>query len=407
MAKKTLIERHGPWQKALGFFYLVLMAFAFYGAEGSPVAEKLSRGQRISFLLFGIDAADASKHTDTLMVGVFDPLLNQMAFLSIPRDTRIHLPGFHFNRVNEIYGYHLRREKDPMYSSYQVMQGLQAILSSDKTPFSISYFLQVDYGGFKRIIDILGGVWVTIKQSMNYDDFAGGYHFHKEPGRYLLKGDEALFYVRFRGQTGDKGRIFRQQEFIRLILRKLATPLALWKAPELIEATSDTLRTNFSLWDLMYLAVACRRLRPPDMNFYILPGRPRGPYWEYDKDLAPAFASHVLLGTPLTDKFIQPIQPQAEVVRVNVWNASGQRNLAYELTRYLRRSGYDVVDWGTYAARQVTSRIIDRRGKIGNAQAIASELGVENVHSEPALNALVDVEVVVGEDFHPPVHFEE
>ena len=70
-------------------------------------------------------------------------------------------------------------------------------------------------------------------------------------------------------------------------------------------------------------------------------------------------------------------------------------------------AGYDVVDWGTYASRQIPSRVIDRRGKIMNAQAVARDMGMENVHSEPNAKALVDVEVVIGEDFNSPINLED
>jgi hypothetical protein len=65
------------------------------------------------------------------------------------------------------------------------------------------------------------------------------------------------------------------------------------------------------------------------------------------------------------------------------------------------------VEWGTYPAEQINTRVIDRRGKIMNAQALATELGIDNYHSEPNPKALVDVEVVIGKDFKAILNLEE
>src|SRR6185503_15869973 len=95
----------------------------------------------------------------------------------------------------------------------------------------------------------------------------------------------------------------------------------------------------------------------------------------------------------------ESIAPQANQITVNVWNASGRKGLAYQLTKYLRKSGFDVVDWGTYSAQQLPTRVVDRKGNILSAQSVATALGVDSCHSEPNPNALVDVEVIVGKDY--------
>src|SRR6476661_5476513 len=96
-------------QRIVAILFLFAILASIAGAQYSPVATALGRGERIPVVLFGVDAADASRHTDTLMLGVLDPTRNYLRVLSVPRDTRIDLPGYRFNRVNEIYGYNLRK----------------------------------------------------------------------------------------------------------------------------------------------------------------------------------------------------------------------------------------------------------------------------------------------------------
>jgi len=386
------------WMRRVAAGMMALIVVCLLGAATSPVARALDSGQRVVVLCFGVDAADLSRHTDTLMLAVFDPAENYMGVLNIPRDTRVNIPGYRFKRVNEIYGYHLRRSADREKAAERIRGGVETLLSSGPVRVAVPYHIGFDFSGFMHMVDLVGGVWVTVKIPMHYDDNAGNYHFHKEPGRYLLKGEEALRYVRFRGQTGDRGRIYRQQEFIRNLIKRLANPMMVFKVPRMMAVVATSLQTNLSFWDVVYLAAAVRRVRSDNTGFYILPGKPSGPFWMPNRAMAAEMASHLIAGRPPVEE-VPDIAPQSGTITVNVWNASGHAGLAYKITRQLRRSGFDVVDWGNYAAEQLQTRVIDRKGRIGNARTVSESLGVDNYHSEPNKRALVDVEVVLGSNF--------
>lgn len=391
-------DRRLLWMRRFGLTAVALILACLIGAATSPVARALQSGQRIVTLCFGVDASDLSRHTDTLMVSVFDPNENYLAVLNIPRDTHATLPGYRFHRVNEIYGYFLRKDGDRDHAADMVRSGVETLLSSGPARVDVPYYVGVNFAGFERMIDLIGGVWVDVDAPMNYDDVAGNLHIHFEPGRYLLKGEDALRYVRFRGTTGDRGRIYRQQEFIRNMVRRLANPMMVFKVPRLVAVMATSIETNLSFWDFVYLAAAMRHVRSDTTGFYILPGRPSGAFWMPNRALAAEMASLIIAGRPPVDETPE-IKPEERAVTVNVWNASGRSGLAYRVTRKLRASGYDVVDWGNYAAEQLQTRVVDRKGKIGNARALAELLGVDDFHSEPNQTVMVDVEVVLGRNF--------
>lgn len=393
------MKTHAVAQRVAALFFAGAIAFSCMGFLKSPVARRLERGGRVSMLLFGIDAADASHHTDTLMVGVWDPSIERMSLLAIPRDTRVHIPGYRFRRINEIYGYHLRKSDDPDFAAVKVAEGVEALLSSENDAIVIPYFFQVDFSAFRKLVDIIGGVWVTVKTPMDYDDFAGGYHIHKKPGRYLMDGTEALNFVRYRGKTGDRGRIYRTQSFLRAMAKRTANPVNVLRFPKMITSLTSSVRTNLSLWDMIYLTLSARKIRVGGLKFYILPGVPRGPYWRIKKGAARNLAAALILGRPLKEESLAPIVPLEKRITVRVFNASGRRGLARQITRVLRSRGYDVVDWGNYPIQQAPTRVIDRVGRITKAQAVAEELGIETYHSEPNKKALADVEVVIGQNF--------
>jgi len=392
-------RKHVNAQRIVAALFLVLIGLSIFGALKSPVAASLINGARITFLIFGIDAADMSQHTDTLMVSVLDPVREILSVVSIPRDTRVFFSGFKFHRINEIYGYHLRKSKDRNIATQYVLDGISSLLSKPGSKLTLSNFVMLDFSGFQKMIDIVGGVWIQVQNPMNYDDFAGNYHFHKEPGRYLMNGDEALHYVRYRGHTGDKGRILRQQEFVRTLAKRLVNPFLLFKFPKIVEAATSSFNTNFSFWDMVYLAVAGRKVRSQNLDFYILPGQPKGVYWYLKQESLDNLVAHVLLGQELNKELFEVIVPQANVITVKVWNASGRSKVALQVTKFLRKQGFDVVDWDTYSMKQPASRVIDRTGELANAKKVAEVLGVDDFHSEMNPKSMVDVEVVIGSNF--------
>lgn len=392
-------DKHLFWQRGVGLVFIVLIIVSIFGAHQSSVWALFHSQHRIPILLFGVDAADASRHTDTIIISVFDRINDNLSLISVPRDTRIKLKGYRFRRINEIFGYHYRKTKDRSLSAREVVNGIENLISSDEMKITLPYYFQVDYSGFTKTIDLMGGIWVRIKQPMHYDDFAGDYHFHKEPGTYLLDGQESLRYVRYRGKSGDRGRILRQQEFLRSMAKRLANPMMIFRVPQFIGAIRSSIHTNLSFWDVLYLASFSRHIRAKDLGFYILPGRPRGAYWQIREKATYGLVSRIILGQELDYEIIDTIVPQMDTITVKVWNASGHRGLAQIVTRFLRSEGFDVVEWGNYAVTQVPTRVVDRRGNLANAKKIAETLGVETTHSEFNAKALADVEVILGQNY--------
>ena len=98
------------------------------------------------------------------------------------------------------------------------------------------------------------------------------------------------------------------------------------------------------------------------------------------------------------------IVPDARV-KIEVLNAGGVSGMAREATRWLRRTGFDVVDFGNASAFDPDrpSAVIDRVGRLEVAQAVADALGIDNVRSEPDPNLYVDVSVLVGSEWTRPV----
>ena len=151
----------------------------------------------------GVDAGQASR-SDTIMLVRADPGSKSISMLSFPRDLVVDLrcPGgsSHRGRINQAF-----TECGPKGTLETVKQ---------TTGLGINYLITVNFRGFIKIVDRLGGVWIDVDR--RYFNDSGEYSaINLEPGYQLLNGYQALAYVRFRHTDSDIYRIARQQAFVR------------------------------------------------------------------------------------------------------------------------------------------------------------------------------------------------
>ncbi|MFJ1708920.1 LCP family protein [Kitasatospora sp. NPDC088346] len=143
----------------------------------------------------------------------------------------------------------------------------------------IDHHMIVDFTGFKRMVDAVGGVEVCVPTEIHDRDA----HLDLPAGRQLLHGEQALGWVRVReslGNGSDTDRMGRQQQFLAALIRKvqsqgvLLNPTRLW--PLLDAATSSiTADPGLSRLGALYdLAQRLRSMAPSDIVFLTTPRRP-------------------------------------------------------------------------------------------------------------------------------------
>lgn len=161
----------------------------------------------VVFAIYGIDDKTTEDgRSDIIMVLKYDPESKKMIIASIPRDTRVDIPGYGMNKINAAYAYGGEKLID------QVVEDLLGI----KLDFSI----KLNFDTFSNIIDSLGGVHVNAKKQF----FDSTNTLVIDQGNQLLSGMQALFYVRFRKDSdNDYGRVARQQEVVVSLFEHLKT----------------------------------------------------------------------------------------------------------------------------------------------------------------------------------------
>src|SRR5476649_488335 len=114
----------------------------------SPVAQSLSRDERLWGLLIGSDYEDNARHSDTLMTVSYEPQTRFLDVLSIPRDTMVAFPELpHVHRINEIFTYEFRHSgKSFELSSLALKSDVEILLSSATAQtVTLPYFFTIDY----------------------------------------------------------------------------------------------------------------------------------------------------------------------------------------------------------------------------------------------------------------------
>ena len=160
--------------------------------------------------------------SDMLMVAHLDFDRKTVSLLSIPRDTRAAIPGHGVTKINAAHFY-----GGPPLSEKTVESNFG--IPSDK-------YIALDFRGFEKAIDLLGGVDLNVDRKMDYDDNWGHLHIHLQPGVQHLNGQQAMGFVRFRHADSDFVRIQRQQTLLAALKDKLRRPDILAKIGPVLTA---------------------------------------------------------------------------------------------------------------------------------------------------------------------------
>ncbi|MGI5911223.1 MAG: LCP family protein [Syntrophomonadaceae bacterium] len=196
-------------------------------------------GERTNILVLGVDArpGEDNSRSDTMLLVSIDPKLDKVAVISIPRDTRIEVNGYpeKICAANFIGG--------PGYAVEKV---------EDLMKLNIDHYVEVDFKGFEKIIDILGGVTVDVPQRM-YKPSEG---INLQPGKQQkLDGKKALAFVRFRDYVnGDIERTHQQQVFIKALANEVLQARTITRLPGIIKEVKDYVKTDIGFKDMLKMA---------------------------------------------------------------------------------------------------------------------------------------------------------
>lgn len=284
------------WRQ-LAVFFLVFAGFFLVGNllaghfSGSSVVKKVEKGKPVNILVMGIDARNAEQNSrsDTMIVASIDRKTKQVVMVWIPRDTRVQVSANHYDKINSI----------------NVLKGPEEAckVAGKLLDTRIDYYVITNFGGFEKIIDILGGVNIEVESAMTHYDPNPKLSINLSSGPQRLNGAEALSYVRYRGgPTADIGRTVRQQKFVNALAQEMFKPAIITKLPELVPELSKHIHTNIPASDLLFMVQVAREFDTSSIVTQTLPGYPftdpksGASYWEADPDIAQGILDDLFAG---------------------------------------------------------------------------------------------------------------
>lgn len=216
----------------------------------APVVE--SPKEEPSYMLFlGNDRRPGQgwARSDTIMLARLDPNDGSVSMISIPRDTRVAIPGHGTQRIA-----HATALGGPALAIKTVKQ---------LTGLPVNHYAQVDFRGFASIVDAVGGVKMTVDKATTSPEGV-----YVPAGKQVLNGSRALAFVRNRKgyARGDFQRMKNQQAFLFALARQASKPKNFTRLPKIIDSTSKNLQTDMSIGELMSLAGQYRGIEKKDMR---------------------------------------------------------------------------------------------------------------------------------------------
>ena len=215
-------------------------------------------------LLMGVDRRDGDVgRSDTLMLAAVDEEHGRAALLSIPRDTRIEVGSYGYDKINHAYAF---GGHEMTLASVSALVGVP-----------ITHYIMVDTSSFERIVNAVGGVDIDVEKRMYYEDpwdDGGGLVIDLAPGEQHMNGARAIQYVRYRDGEGDIGRIGRQQHFMRALLAQLLSPQVLPRLATVVDEVKNAVDTDLTTRQLLTLATRLKDMEAGGVSMQMVAGTP-------------------------------------------------------------------------------------------------------------------------------------
>jgi LCP family protein required for cell wall assembly len=365
-------------------------------------------GDPFYILLMGSDRRPGEKwaRSDTLIVARVDPKARKVQMISIPRDTRVMIPGRHLDKINAAASW-----GGPKLAIQTVKQF---------TGLPISHYLSIDFKGFAAVIDAIGGVWFDVKERIHDPDAPAWSRKNAvvEKGYQKLDGFHSLVLVRSRHQyaDGDFSRMRNQQAFLKALAQQSLAFKNVFSAAAIIQAVSNNLDTDMTSSELIALVRQFKGLKDGDIEAVTMPGSTAFidglSYVVADESRMDAILDRMRKGLPLDSKrsaaTSSTVSPAATMkpadVTLTVRNGAGVSGLAQAGAGLFTRAGFRVTETGNMNQFVYSrSMVVFPKGREAEASLVRETLGYGDVVPAAGMYTFkTDILVVIGKDWRDP-----
>lgn len=309
--------------------------------------------RRQNILFLGVDASNnpndlwTGTRTDTIILVNIDPRTKSVNALSIPRDSKVYLPGD--NGVNKINAAH-------------AIGGIEMTKKTieDTLGVHIDRYVMVHDSAVKEIVDAMDGLDIYVEKPMHYNDYSGNLHINFTKGDHHLNGQQAVEYLRFRHDAlGDIGRTQRQQWLLRSLMNNLKQPSTITKIPDIISVAKKYVKTDMSFYEMSQYAALAKHIDMDKVEVAMLPGAPNQKgyisYWILDPEKTQEVVNRVIYRDK--EQFDEVTPMKASVL-------SSDSSKGEQMTENLKAAGIDVTCTGK--STRAHSQFIAHSSKVTN-----------------------------------------
>ena len=313
----------------------------------SPVTSRLDKRELLSarqnILVMGKDFREGdgpNGRSDAFFMLMFDENTKVPYLLNIPRDTRVHIPGYGWDKINHSYS----------YGGFKLTKATMEEFLGIK----IHRHLLIGFKEFEEIIDDIGGLDFLVEKDMYSVDKNDGFTVDLKKGFQNINGKEAIQFVRFRDEEGDNARIHRQQRFIVKMYEKIADNLMVMYIDGLYKKLLAMLVSDLSVSDLGHIGTALYiRVRDggPGVKIETVPGTPAHingtAYWVPDMTALRAKVAE-MEGVKPSDRFVESSrlfeeEYNAALLKAEAGDSSGECKAAKNLAASIRASEVEAI----------------------------------------------------------------
>jgi LCP family protein required for cell wall assembly len=362
-------------------------------------------------LLLGADTrvGETMARSDSLILARVDPVRKHIALISIPRDTKADIPGYKTQKIN----------------AAMQLGGPKLVIETVKqlTGLPITHYVQVNFWGFKDMVDAIGGVYVAVPERIN--DIKAANHDETamlvEKGYQKLDGKHALTFVRSRDYAaGDYVRMKNQQAFIKALMKQTLQVKNVFSISSITQAMLHNVVTDMNLQQVLALVNDFKDMNPAAVESATMPSTPKYidkvAYVILDDAGMQEMIGRLAAGKPLTGAATPTVDPagltaapgttadgavKPSAVSVAVRNGAGLKGVASAAQERLLKAGFKVPETGNAQRFVYPQTLIIYNDNLPAAEAVQQALAGTGrvVKSRGMYMFKTDVLVVVGKDW--------
>ncbi len=308
------------------------------------ISNVLGGGLKLNVAVFGVDAEET--RTDVIFVVNFDSSKKKVSLISIPRDTRVDICDTarivldetgnwypDYCKINEVHAY-AGKEEGARCAMLQL---------EDLMGINIDHYVKINLGGFRAVVDMIGGVEMDVPQDMRYVDPYQDLYIDLKAGRQVLDGAEAEQLVRFRSYPqGDVQRVEVQQLFLDAFIEKVLDPKTMiMNLKDYISAAYEYVDTDITLKEALKYVGYIDDIDTNNITMETIPGAGQYignvSYFVSEKGEVKRFVDELFYGDEKKDS------GKSYDLRIEIANGGEVDGLAAKNRDMLADDGYNVI----------------------------------------------------------------